>query len=423
LLLLGRSAAGGDGLVDYVRRPDPAFRWSQESPQDVKGSREVRAELVSQSWRGFEWKHRLRVVKPNELRHRDLAVLIVGGDSLREFVEPERLAAAAGVPVALLADVPNQPLFGQSEDALISFTFTQYLRSEDADWPLLLPMTKAAVRALDAVAAIAARDWQLEIRRFVVTGASKRGWTSWLTAVADARVAGIAPVVFDNLNFAAQLKNQHAVWGSYSPEIGDYTERGLAQVIDTERGRKLRAMVDPYEHLDALGRVAKLLVNGTNDPYWEVGAVGFYWPDVPGAKSILEIPNAGHGAGRDARVAPTLAAFVTRVAEGRAMPDLRWADEDPSVVPAVISNEEPSAVGFWQATAGSRDFRNARWRRFPARRVSDRFVVDAPAGGFIASFAEAEYTAPTGAFTLSTPVRIRSNAPARPIEPTARAPR
>ena len=80
---------------------------------------------------------------------------------------------------------------------------------------------------MDAISELVAREWRMPVKRFFVTGASKRGWTSWLAGAADPRVVGVVPVVFDNLNFAAQMKNQKAIWNEYSAEIGDYTARSL----------------------------------------------------------------------------------------------------------------------------------------------------------------------------------------------------
>jgi hypothetical protein len=64
--------------------------------------------------------------------------------------------------VASVQQIPNQPLrfAGESqprrEDALIAYTWDKFLRTGDARWPARLPMTKAVVRAMDAVTAFCA---------------------------------------------------------------------------------------------------------------------------------------------------------------------------------------------------------------------------------------------------------------------------
>ena len=94
--------------------------------------------------------------------------------------------------------------------------------------------------------------WGLSIDAFTVAGASKRGWTSWLTAVVDTRVRAIAPMVIDVLNMQAQMEHQRATWGDVSEEIRDYSALDLPARLATERGRELLTIVDPYNYRERL---------------------------------------------------------------------------------------------------------------------------------------------------------------------------
>src|SRR5262249_48115869 len=115
------------------------------------------------------------------------------------------LAESIRAPVAVVRQVPFQPIFDRREDALIAYPLHRDLEKREPDWPLLLPMVKGAVRAMDTVQELAQSRWHLAIDRFTVAGASKRGWTSWLTAASDPRVAAVAPMVIDMLNVPAQI--------------------------------------------------------------------------------------------------------------------------------------------------------------------------------------------------------------------------
>src|SRR5262245_29496188 len=178
-------------------------------------------------------------------------------------------------------------------------------------------MVKGVVKTMDAVQAYAEQEWKKPVKSFVISGASKRGWTTWLTGAVDPRVKAIAPVVIDTLNMAVQMPHQLASFGQYSEMIKDYTLRGLVPMPDTPEARKLWTMVDPYLYRDRL-TMPKLIVNGANDPYWTVDALNLYWDDLKGDKWVVYVPNAGHdlkeklpdGKTNRVRANSALAAFV-----------------------------------------------------------------------------------------------------------------
>ena len=241
-------------LDEYVKKPDSAFAWSQTSSVSDQGRVITSIKLTSQVWQGITWSHDLRVYEPREIVHPDAMLLfITGGDTERKASDDDHkqafgLAQVCGARVAVLPQVPNQPLLdGKTEDELIAETFVRYLQTKDENWPLLFPMVKSAVKAMDAVQAWAKENGK-PVTRFVVTGGSKRGWTTWLTGAVDDRVIAIAPMVIVMLNLGPQGPNQLKVWGQYSEQIHDYVERGLMETVATPTGTNLWKMVDPFTY-------------------------------------------------------------------------------------------------------------------------------------------------------------------------------
>jgi PhoPQ-activated pathogenicity-related protein len=330
------------------------------------------------------------------------------------------LARRSQVPVAFLYHVPNQPLLdGKKEDALIAETFVRYLETKDEKWPLLFPMVKSVVRAMDAVQAFAQEEWKHPVKSFVVSGGSKRGWTSWLTAASgDRRVKAIAPVVIDTLNMRAQGPHQLASFnGKYSDMIRDYTARGLLPMPNTPEALKLWSMVDPWVYRDRL-TLPKLLINGNNDPYWTTDALNLYWDDLKGDKWVLYVPNAGHNLQQKDKPLPEqmsyavngLAAFVKHQANGKPMPQLKWKHDDNNgkLRLTVESNTAPLGARAWVAQGPTRDLRQARWTDRPAVVDGGKVVceIDPPSDGWLALFGELEFDADGLQYRLSTQIRM-----------------
>ena len=131
--------------------------------------------MTSQKWLTEQeverplWTHWLTVVRPEKVTS-DVALLFITGGSLERqppSSPPAWLVDAArdtGTVTAELRLVPNQPVVfkddparkPRTEDDFIAYTWDKFLRTGDEKWPARLPMTKSAVRAMDAVTAFAA---------------------------------------------------------------------------------------------------------------------------------------------------------------------------------------------------------------------------------------------------------------------------
>ncbi len=404
------SATAGENscpLRDYVAKPQEVFDFEvvRTVPLDKADLHVVR--LTSQQWRDLTWTHWMFIMHPHERRFEDKAMLFITGG--RNTDEPPQLDIATtmiasalseqiGSIVAVLMQVPNQPIKdGRWEDDLIAYTFKRYLETGDPEYPLLFPMTKSATAAMDAISRLSQQYTETPIDSFFVCGPSKRGWTTWLTAAVDDRVTGIAPMVIDVLNMGPQMERQLKSYGQYSVMIQEYVDYGVLdmELLETERGQQLLAMVDPYAYRDAI-TVPKLIALGTNDPYWTVDAANLYVPDLVGLTYLHYSPNAGHdlqsdSAGGVATSLQTLASFARLNFAGEDLPELIWHHEDPNTL--VVQWDDPEARPIlWSARSGNRDFRQSRWHRQDLegqQRVE--VAIQAPDEGWGAWFVEVQF--------------------------------
>jgi PhoPQ-activated pathogenicity-related protein len=373
--LAGRVRAADD-LEQYVAAPDSSYSWHQVSAGRIGSCEFVEAVLTSQTWHGIAWKHQLFIIKPArlEMPHRQAFLFIDGGSWHPEYEHGiaggfpsnaevfEHLAEVMRAPVAIVRQVPFEPMFGLREDALVAYTFDQYLKSGEGDWPLLLPMAKSASRAMDAVQQLALEHWGIPIERFTVAGASKRGWTSWLVAAIDPRVASVAPMVIAMLDVPAQIELQRQTFGALSQQVHDYEAIHLPERLDSPLGRALVSIVDPYSYRARL-TMPKLILLGTNDPYWPVDALKIYWNGLLGEKRVVDLPNQTHDLRDSDRLIGSLSALYRYSARDQPLPELSWSFErSPEELElSVRTNRNPARVLAWTATSASRDFRESRW--------------------------------------------------------------
>jgi PhoPQ-activated pathogenicity-related protein len=433
LALLAAPAAAdtpSEVLDAYVRREQPSYGWKVKSTEMAGNLALVKFELTSQVWEGITWKHRLNLLVPKaaegeRARPNHALLVITGSGGEAEHIRVvSAVASQLGVPVAILHDVPNQPLFkreskngkGLREDALIAYTFQKYAETGDSDWPALLPMTRSAVAAMDALGEFSAQatNWQFgKLEKFMTCGGSKRGWTTWLTACVDKRVVGIAPVVYDNLNIPAQLALHFKTWGKPSPSIRDYTERGLHQLLRSDRGKELLRIVDPYVYRDRL-TVPKMAMIGTNDTYWPLEAIHLYRGKLPGHLYCHYVPNSGHGVGPS--IVQAIVGFFDHVT-GR-IPDLPEArmnvmPHDGTRVKLLSGADTVQAVRVWASRVDGKDFTKSAWTKVEARPGEDGWRAALPDdvrdtdSGHAAFIGELELPTSNGTtFVIHTPVQV-----------------
>ncbi|WP_435020164.1 PhoPQ-activated pathogenicity-related family protein [Tundrisphaera sp. TA3] len=407
------------GLDDYLKRPEPAYAWEPVSTQKVGPATLHRIKVTSQVWQGITWTHQVSIVEPADIAYPNAAALLITGGAVGDkprdgdLATGLALANACRARVVVLPQVPNQPLLGDKrEDALIAETFVRYLETKDANWPLLFPMVKSAVKAMDAAQAFAAGQGR-PIEEFVVTGASKRGWTTWLTGAVDPRVKAIAPMVIPTLNLNAQTDHQLEMFaGKYSEQIQDYTERGIVG-RDDPTAKALLTMVDPFTYRDRLA-LPKLQINGTNDPYWTLDSMNLFWDELSGPKWVVYLPNAGHGLDQHRDYAVSGIGALFRHAIGKTpLPKLSWtfAEADGQVTLAVASDPAPKTAQAWTATSDTLDFRKSPWTAMPLD-SSLKASVRKPEAGNVGLFADLQYEVDGFSYHLSTQVHQTMTKPA-----------
>ncbi len=395
-------------LRDYLALPDASYAWTVVDSTQVADVKAYKLRLVSQTWRGFPWIHELFVMIPLRVRHSEALLHITGGSADPASGEPnspswdDEAVQALGLVAhncqavtAVLRQVPRQPLYGNlREDELMSYTFHQFQETGDFTWPLIFPMTKSAIRAMDAISELtASRKVRKAVEKFVINGISKRGWTTWMTAASeDERVVAIAPMVIDILNMPVNVPYQLHMYGSYSREIQDYVNLGLADLVNSTKGKGLVRMVDPYSYRSSFD-LPKIITFGTNDQYWTVDAVRNYIDSIPGPSLLNYVPNTNHSLGDKKAAISSVEAFFLQTLRGGKYPtvDSRASLSGQQIDLQInFSRGKLLKAEVWEACSDNRDFRDRTFQPvFTTKPKGKKFSlpVSLPSDGNKAFFA------------------------------------
>ena len=191
------------------------------------------------------------------------------------------VAMNTGTIGAALFQTPNQHIVfaadpiqkSREEDAVIAFTWQRFVQDPTrVEWPLRLPMTKGGVKAMDAIQLFMKQLDGTVLNKFVVAGASKRGWTTWTTAAVDSRVIAAIPIVMDLLNMQENLHHFWRAYGGWTFALKDYYALNFTTRLDDPNFPAMAKIIDPISYVKRF-TMPKLVIDSTGDEFFMVRQV------------------------------------------------------------------------------------------------------------------------------------------------------
>uniref|UniRef100_A0A914CGS3 Uncharacterized protein n=1 Tax=Acrobeloides nanus TaxID=290746 RepID=A0A914CGS3_9BILA len=262
----------------------------------------------------------------------------------------------------------------RTEDAAIAFTWDHFLNDpSQPNWLIRFPMVKGSIRALDTITDFVNTNLPhlgCQLDYYIVAGASKRGWTTWLVGAVDpVRVKAIVPIVLDAINFVPVMHHAYRSYGGWSFALIDYVEnldKPITSRFDDPNMILLQQYVDPYYYRDRL-TMPKMVVNAVLDEFQQPDDTHYWWKDMPEPKHFLIAPNAEHTQATGMlMIVPSIAAFALATFLNKPVPTFTWDldVENGKIVATVENNESIHEVNVWWAySCGVNSWDNNRTRR------------------------------------------------------------
>lgn len=161
-----------------------------------------------------------------------------------------------------------------------------------------MPMVKGTFQCMKAAQEfIKERDLGDLEDGWVVSGASKRGWTSFMVGSTEqslVKIAGIVPLV---PIVPDMVKEAHVQWQSYngfSFAFSDYANAGIIGQLDGDLNHQLMEMIDPIYFNERLDKIPKLVGLSSDDEFMQFDWTGIYWDKLGGEKHLMITKNAEH---------------------------------------------------------------------------------------------------------------------------------
>lgn len=364
-----------DSMKDYIETTKNEFSYEVENIIYEEEWTGFHIKMISGEWldkkkvKDVEWSHYVDIVIPNETLTETAIMFIDGGDKDETYFRLDTVSVGYALKtksiIVNIHNIPSQPInFIASdqeyfyEDDLIAYAWSQFLergaKKEDIEWLPRLPMTRAVVRSMDLAQEIVAQN-NKKLNDFVVSGASKRGWTAWTTAAVDSRVKAVVPMVIDMLNLVPSFENHYRSYGEFSPAVQEYVNYNIQDWLGTEEFKVLMSYIEPFSFIDKF-TMPKYIINAGSDEFFSTDSWRFYYDKLPGEKIIRYVPNKNHSL--DGRyLTEDLVSYFYRVINDIEIPSLSWNLSDNKLI-AELDYDGDYDVSVWTAkNDNGRDFR------------------------------------------------------------------
>ncbi|XP_070580927.1 autocrine proliferation repressor protein A-like [Ptychodera flava] len=444
-------------LDDYVNRPDPHYKYEILSEKKVLENEYTVyiVNMTSQKWLTENdvdrsiWFHYMAITIPHNLKILDTAFMYITGgsnsdsppDPLKdeEILMTSLFAVGTGSIGACLKQIPNEHIRfwgdpknkSRTEDGIIAYTWRHFIDDPTKpDWLLRMPMTKASVRAMDTIADVGHKKApQTNVTKFMIAGASKRGWTTWTTAAVDKRVIAAAPIVMDELNLVKNLHHHYRAYGGWTFAFSDYYEEDITKLLDNPNTQKMADIVDPLAYKDRL-TMPKMIISTGGDEFFLPDDSHYYYDQLLGPSYLRITPNAEHSLILHyATTLLNLRSFFLSVVQNKKLPKMTWVRSETATQGSITMNTDtpPVSVKCYRAKTMDgkrRDFRlliadpttgqpmvhPVMWLTYEVHKLSDteyKCEFPKPKTGWIAFFIQASFRGPADTtLEITTEVNI-----------------
>lgn len=347
-------------LDTYIRKPEPVFKWRDTGfviDKMLFGSTAHMLNVTSLEWldtskaigpNGAVWTHQVMVVIPKKLTIFNMSTVVLTGscnadhgngtgplppDAKDEYLTvADNIAYQTGGIVVAVYQIPNcHYVFpsdpsqkSREEDSLIAWAWHEYVvdPKHDPEWLPRLPMAKGAFQCMKAVEQYVTQKKIAEIKGWLVSGASKRGWTSWMVGATEPfdglpNVIAIAPLVPIVPDLVSEIHRQWMSYDGFTFAFEDYVAVNFTQLLDGPEFASALKIVDPMYYGERLAKVPKVVVLSSDDEFMQFDWSDLWYNKLTGEKHLLIAPNSEHSLATGIpEVLACLAAFYKSLALG-----------------------------------------------------------------------------------------------------------